>query len=124
MKKRRYDLHRKPSDIKNMTELEAAQVGRMIDTDGWIGKWGRKNPLSWVIGLHAKTIPELVDDLVELTGGGQARDEGEAGRVWTCSRFLSVIDLARQIAPWSYKTRAVLPELEQTASNHINPTLN
>lgn len=115
--KRRYNLPRKPSEIKQMTELEAAQVGRMIDTDGWIGQWGRKTSLSWVVGFYAKTIPALADDLLKLTGGGRVRPDARNAQGWYIQRFLSVLDLVRQIAPWSYKARAILPKLEQIASS-------
>ena len=108
---------RKPyraSEIKKMTDIEAAQVGRMIDTDGWICKWGRRTQNSWVIGFHAKTIPALVGDLIQLTGAGRAHPDRGALR-WYVSRFRSVLDLAHRIAPWSYKARDALPQLEELA---------
>lgn len=97
-----------------MTDIEAAQVGRLIDADGWIGRWGRKTENSWTIKLQATTIPALADDLDQLTGTKNAYSYRGA-RIWYVSRFRSVLDLARRIAPWSYKARAALPKLEELA---------
>lgn len=105
---------RLPSEIKEMMDIEAAQVGRMIDTDGWIGQWGRKNENSWTLKLSATTIPELADDLDQLTGTQNAHTYRGA-RIWYVTRFRSVLDLTRRIAPWSYKARKALPKLEELA---------
>lgn len=111
---------RSPSEIKKMTELEAAQVGRMIDTDGWITNvTGRRSgPFTWMVGLYAKAIPELAHDLVLLTGAGTVLPERRhpTTQRWCIYRFWSILDLVRQIAPWSYKARRALPELELLAA--------
>ncbi len=108
-------LPRLPSEIKEMADIEAAQVGRLIDADGWIGRWGRKNENSWTIRLQATTIPQLADDLDQLTGTENLAHTYRGARIWYISRFRSVLDLARRIAPWSYKARGALPKLEELA---------
>ncbi len=93
-----------------MTDIEAAQVGRMIDTDGWVALC---RPRSWVIGFYASTLPRLTYDLQELTGGGSVSNLRK-GKQWYVSRFLSVVDLLTRIAPWSYKAQAALKKIHSS----------
>jgi len=110
-KGRRRGVHRLPSDIKSMTDIEAAQVGRMIDTDGWITRNKKDGPFRWAVAFKAITLPQLTHDLQELTGGGGHVVNLKKGMQWRTNRFLSVMDLLTQISPWSYKAQKALGEI-------------
>lgn len=110
---------RKPSEIKEMTDIEAAQVGRMIDTDGCISRNSSPGPLNWSISFWAKTIPALANDLLQLTGAGHVQRDKHGPASWRLSAFWSVHDLVHRIAPWSHKARTHLPNMEKAAKPHL-----
>ena len=105
-----------PSAIKKMTDIEAAQVGRMIDTDGCITH-SQRSPRHWNITSTAITLPQLTGDLKALTGAGAIGDY-KGGKVWRMGALLSIIDLVQRIEPWSYKAQAVLPDLKMILNPH------
>ncbi len=107
----------RPSTIKQMTEVEAAVAGSMIDTDGCIRRIRNKkgSKMAWEVQFTAQTLPALAYDLLEITGGGKVCmhiHKGKEVYSWYIQRLFSIIDLAIQIAPWSYKASDALQKLE------------
>lgn len=113
--------HRSPrraaSRLREMSSVEQAYVGALIDGEGYFGRQvnfrnGRRHPYYNV--MVANCDVELISALVRATripgvgAKGWSRTTRKQGWIWYSGRALEVIALATAIVPYSVKAQAFL----------------
>jgi hypothetical protein len=104
-------VHRS-SRVRQMSEVERAYVGALIDTDGCVW-WSKRPAVGWRV-TFGNTYIELVAALLRLVGSGSVVSNKGTGfsrkevLVWRLGAKADVEDLALQCAPYSLKLQRVL----------------
>lgn len=101
---------RKPSQVRQMTPIEAAWVGAMIEGEGCISI-SRSHSDTYdnyhlIVGNNSL---EVISAMLRATGTGNVYLRAN-GRLftWEVGRINSIYDIARQIAPYSEKAQRLL----------------
>ena len=103
----------RPRQARDMSEVEAAWVGAMIDAEGWIVRATahRVNALRICLG---NTAPEIISGLLRATGVGTVCCRAFKPKhylpyfQWSVNAWNDVMAIAKQCAPYSVKAQDVL----------------
>ncbi len=104
--------YRLPSRLRNMTEVEAAYLGAMIDGEGCITNSGRGHRQI----KFGNTDIELISACLRATGIGGIELRLPRGLsklplwIWNVGRAQEIEDLCRRIAPYSMKAQRELED--------------
>lgn len=98
------------SSLRVMSEIEAAYVSALIDTDGCVSCDGGRY---WRIEF-TNTEVELIATILRLTGVGRVYHRNRQGNAcwdWGVYRISDVIALMKQLQPFSLKIQRVLEKV-------------
>ena len=107
-----------PVSAKEMTDSERAWVGAMVDAEGSVlqATDARNGRTYWRLSIEmVGNGPEYMSALLRATGVGTVRYRIREWQhheffVWGVWRYLDILSLARQCAPYSIKLQRVLKE--------------
>jgi len=106
------------SSVRQMSNVEAAYVGAMIDGEGYFGHYaptGLRRACQHNV-MVVNTDLEIISALVRATGlaGVGMKNDSALTRkrawLWYSAAINSLVDLAKQIAPYSFKAQRFLEE--------------
>lgn len=100
------------NDVRQMSDVERAYIGGLIDTDGWVSV--RHRPRGQYADVRVglgNTEVEIISALLRLTGAGKVSYRIPANRKpylrWELGRHKSIAYLVEQCAPYSIKLQSL-----------------
>lgn len=105
---RKQDRYSYPALTRNLTDVEAAWLGAMLDAEGTI----YRNGATWAM-VFLNSEVEYISAFLRLTGQGKVyyRAPRPPGKLvlweWRTGRSIEVAILCQRLAPWSLKARRV-----------------